>query len=65
MFLNVSDDGSFAEGQFVRPPLSVVIESPHCHGFLLVIVEREVDGMVVDRVLIWILSTVILVCVRV
>ena len=63
MFLDVSDDGSFAKGQFVRPPLGVVIECSHSHWFLFVIVEREVDRVVVDRILIWILCTVILVCV--
>ena len=59
MFLDVSDDGSFAEGQFVRPPLGVVVECSHRHWFLLVIIEREVDRVVVDRILIRILCTVL------
>ena len=38
MLDHVSNNGIFTERQFIRSPLSVVIEGPHCTWLLLVLI---------------------------
>lgn len=55
MLLHAGDDGVLAEAEFVSTTSSVVIQRSDNTRKLLLIFKREVDGMVVDGVVIWIL----------
>ena len=55
VLLYVGDNGPFSEGQLVTASLGVVIKSSNGDWFLFFVVECEVDRMVVDGVLVWVL----------
>ena len=49
VFDHIGDDGLSTEGELIWPPLSVVIESPHCARLLLVLVlQGAIDWVIVD-----------------
>ena len=55
MFLHAGDDGVLTEAKFITTTSTIVVQCPDNTRYLLLILKREVDRMIIDGVVIWVL----------